>query len=203
MQPAFETETHEQQLKLSLTYLIYARCFYGQVDVIKAMVDTGEATGEVDEDVRHLLHQLRETPEEELTLQYENLFFIPGPYYVPPYVSVYLDDEEANGSTVHQLSGYYARFDFLDYARTTNLRHDHIGTVLMFAHYLIQMQLEQHEDAEDAKKMYQILLHEVIRPMYGVFEKKVSDQLVKGFYLDLVQGAHRFLSETSEIIEKD
>lgn len=198
MTMSITSSSEEERLTQSLTYLIYARCFYGQVDLLSQLIDTEEKADGVDEDIRQLLHQLVETPGEELKLQYDNLFFIPGPYYAPPYASVYLDqDKEDEEQLVHRLSDCYSRFGFLEYANQTGLRHDHIGTMLMFLHFLLQLSLEAEDmqSRQKAEAMYDSMLNEYLMPMYGHFEKKVSEQLMRGFYLDLVQSAHRTIAD--------
>lgn len=190
--------TQEERLIDSLQYLIYARCFHGQVELINDLIQTGETLEGMHEEMRELLHQLDVTPDDEVQMQYDNLFFIPGPFYAPPYVSVYLDHaREDQSAAVHSLSDCYDRFGFLDYANGTGMRHDHIGTVFMFLHYLLQRSVEAESETvrEEAAAMYEVMLEDYMRPMFGDFEKEVSTRMIRGFYRCLVQSAHRLIED--------
>ncbi|AOM84104.1 TorD/DmsD family molecular chaperone [Salisediminibacterium beveridgei] len=190
--------TQEERLMDSLQFLIYARCFHGQIELINDLIQTGETLEGMNEDVRELLHQLEVTPDDEVQMQYDNLFFIPGPCYAPPYVSFYLDlAKEGQNAAVHSLSGCYERFGFLDYAHGTGVRHDHIGTVFMFLHYLLQRSVEAESETirEEAEAMYEVMLEDYLRPMFGDFEKEVSTRMIRGFYRDLVQSAHLLIED--------
>ncbi|MCE7790830.1 molecular chaperone TorD family protein [Salipaludibacillus sp. CUR1] len=181
----------------SLLYLVFARVMYGETDFLINLVEEyNEGLAGLDESLLNVLHQVGTTPEEELAFQYDNLFFIPGSHYVPPFAGtfIYPDNQEGEEAFLQKLAALYEREGFMGYAEKKYLRHDHIGHLLMFLHFLLMKRentgLNEKEKIDSTMKD---LLEDVLGPAFGEFERRVSEQLKKGFYLDVIRQMHQFI----------
>ena len=181
----------------SYLYLLFAELFLGNGKKIKNLLAGEEIlsspseTGHVD-DLNKLIQSLQDVPERELKILYENLFLIPGAFYVPPYGAYYLyskNDDVSTSDFIAEIAKEYQAEGFLDYAEGMYLRLDHLGIMFMYLHFL----LEKDGDMVETEKKIRSFIESKINPWFGGFEKKVSTSLEYGFYLDLVRFIHQFL----------
>lgn len=181
----------------SYLYLLFAELFLGNGKKIKKILDGEEVSPSPSEDdhvddLGELIQSLQAVPERELKILYENLFLIPGAFYVPPYGAHYLyrkNDDISTSEFIEELSKEYQIEGFLAYAEGKYLRLDHLGIMFMYLHFL----LEKYGDTTEARKKMRRFLESKINPWFGAFEKKLSVSLEYGFYLDLVRYMHQFL----------
>ncbi|WP_280772274.1 TorD/DmsD family molecular chaperone [Salipaludibacillus daqingensis] len=180
-------------------YVLFAQVMYGETDVLKHLFKTqNESFQQLDEDVLRLFELLSKTKEEELQIQYDNLFFIPGSYYVPPYLGKYAceNDSEGEQQLLEKLAALYNSTGFITFAEKKYLRHDHLGHLLMFQHFLL---LQRKEVVEEEVHVIGTILRDVLEtilvPSFGKFEQKVSKSIKKGFYLDAVRLIHQFIDQ--------
>lgn len=90
---------------------MFVQVMYGETAVFKQLFKTKHGSfRQVDEGVYKVFAQLSTTKEDELDIQYDNLFFIPGSHYVPPYIGKYIceNDSEAEQRVSKALTkGFY------------------------------------------------------------------------------------------------
>jgi len=191
--------TSYSAVEKSFLYVLFAQVMYGDTAVLKQLFKTeGDIFQQVDEEVQSLFGQLEMTHEEELAIQYENLFYIPGSHYVPPYVGKYIyeNDPEGEQQLLENLAELYESTGFISYAEKKFLRHDHLGHLLMFQHFLL---VKRDEGIEIERQMIDTIVKDVVEtmlfPSFGKFEQKVSKALLKGFYLNAVQLIHQFVDQ--------
>lgn len=183
----------------SFLYVMFAQVMYGETAVFKQMFKTKlDSFKQVDESVYKVFAKLATTKEDELVIQYENLFFIPGSHYVPPYISKYIceNDSEAEQVLLGKLAELYETTGFISYADNKYLRHDHLGHLLMFQHFLL---VKRSDATGQEQQVIDGILDDIVKtmllPTFGKFEQRVSKVLTKGFYLDIVQLIHQFIDQ--------
>ncbi|UCZ52458.1 molecular chaperone TorD family protein [Bacillus shivajii] len=177
----------------SYMFLLFAHFFYGNFDHVKELLNR-DLPSIILEEIGPIITKSKNTSDEEFKVQYENLFYIPGPHYVPPYVASHLHDkhdDQSETAFLETLAKRYEKEGFLPFAEEKFLRIDHLGTLFMFQHFLLMKQMET-EDNIHSKNSTNIF-QEYVVPSYGTFEKKVSEQLEFGICLDFVQQIHKMM----------
>lgn len=191
--------TLEEQSNL---YLLFAHLFLGNVKKIKKIIEDVEilptpSGNEFIDELNDLMKNLKEVPTRELKILYENLFYIPGAFYVPPYGAQFLygkHDDVSTSQFLGELAFEYEREGYLQYANSTSHRVDHLGLMFMYLHFLLEKVDKNDEiEVERAKQKVTKFIRKKINPWFGEFEKNVSSSLQYGFYLDLVQYIHQLL----------
>lgn len=200
-------ELYPQANKFSLEeqsnlYLLFALLFFGEIKKVKNIVDTVDMTSSPSNDdfgneLNELMISLKEVPTRELKILYENLFYIPGPFYVPPYAAEFLyekNDDISTSQFLNDLAYEYEREGFYSYAKKMSYRMDHLGLMFMYLHFLLEKLIKNEaEDVDETMKKVKNFIHKKMNTWFGEFEKNVSSSLQYGFYLQLVQFIHQFL----------
>src|SRR5690554_6072825 len=141
----------------SYSYLLFAHLFMGNIKVLKGILDGEEISpsssqNEFQKDLSHLIQSLKEIPARELKILYENLFLIPGAFYVPPYGAHFLYGKNDDVSTTDFLENIALEYEtegYLNYAENTYLRLDHLGVIFMYLHFLLEKVDKSDRDSID------------------------------------------------------
>lgn len=178
-------------------YLFLAKVFLGEFSELAHAAQSVPIVLEGgDTDLALLIRHLKKTPLKELKLQYDNLLVVPGPYFVPPFEHYYrpaMTAEEVEQRIRHHYceSGYHFPVERLE-------RHDHIGCELAFMHFLITGELhflrqKQYAQAEQVRGIQRRFLSEHLLQWVALFEKRMSQTIVRGFMRDATSYMCRFI----------
>ncbi|MBB5171924.1 TorD/DmsD family molecular chaperone [Texcoconibacillus texcoconensis] len=188
----------------SFLYAAFARMLYGETEFLKELAEQDlEAFEQFDEKLIKLLKEAANVPEEELAFQYENLLYIPGHYYAPPFAAQYLykNDPEKEEQLLREIASWYEVSGFKSFVEASDFKNDHLGHLLMYQHYLLMIKAEAgEEEKQEIEQVLQRTLVDVLNPVFGQFEQKVSDKMKKGFYLDAIQYIHEFIDDEIQAV---
>lgn len=188
------------------TYTLLANLFLGKFEELKNSLNSAEIG--VRDELSQMLNQLKETPIEELKVQYDNLFVVPASFFVPPFASYHLtfQSEEDEEAYFMKLNHFYQTFDFsLPFDKFERV--DHIGYLLLFIAYINQATLDfieenDKENVDSSIHFQKTFLNENIQSWIGTLEKEVSLKLRRGLLLSALRYLHQFVEWDIEELEK-
>lgn len=126
---------------------------------------------------------------EEVEIWYDNHFFIPGDYFIPPYFSSYCSQKEGtveeSKKSLLCLIGHYEKMGFY-YPLENNLYPDHIGCLMVFICSIVQEQIKtaQSQDielSEELNALRQELLSEFLYPILSPLQKYAENRIKHPF----------------------
>lgn len=191
------------------TYTLLANIFLGNFAELQKNLPLAsfENVGEVS-DLTQIVKQLKETPINELKVQYDNLFVVPASFFVPPFSAYHLSfrDEEDEEEYFMGIKHYYQTFDFsLPFENFERV--DHIGYLLAFIAYVNQATFALLEE-NDVENTYQAVhfqkefLTNHLQSWIGALEKEVSLKMNRGLMLSTVRYLHQFVDWDIEELSK-
>lgn len=191
------------------TYTLLANIFLGKFDEVQTTLSVvpSERLGKVD-DLTQIVKQLKETPIDELKVQYDNLFVVPASLFVPPFSAYHLSfkDEEAKEEYFMEINHYYQTFDFsLPFEKFERV--DHIGYLLAFTAYVNQTTLALLEENDEENTHHSVdfqkkFLTNHLQSWIGDLEKEVSLKMNRGLILNTVRYLHQFVEWDIEELAK-
>jgi TorA maturation chaperone TorD len=132
---------------------------------------------------------------EEVEIWYDNHFFIPGDYFIPPYFSSYSSQKggevEESKQSLLCLIGHYEKMGFY-YPLENNLYPDHLGCLMVFISSILQEQIKAAQSLdselfEELNAFRQELLSEfispILQPLQKYAENRVKHQFIKEFLI--------------------
>ncbi|GEL06954.1 molecular chaperone TorD family protein [Salisediminibacterium halotolerans] len=185
----------DARLKKSGIYLLAAKLMYGETAEVKHLLLTHESMlNNLDDESVQLFAELLNTDDEELTVQYENLFYIPGRYYVPPYMTVYPETGDDHPVFKADHTVWFREAGIDSWTALRDERSDHLGHFLMLLH-------KDFLEAENTSTSNKVIAY--LHQAFGLFEKQVSEVITRGFYLDVVRYLHQLIDEEKRERELD
>lgn len=129
---------------------------------------------------------------EQVSLWYENYFYIPGDYFVAPYYSSYLSNGETDESRKHSLLGLlgmYEKYGFY-FPLEKGYFPDHIGCMTAFVSSAIQEQIKalEQSDKKTTEEMFQVeaeirahYIEPTLSSIQVLSEEKIDHPFFKSF----------------------
>lgn len=182
----------------SRVYGLLARLLLGEWESLteRFQAEAGERAG--DTALGQILQGLARVDPFELKVEHDNLFVVPGKYYVPPFERYYLKE---GSDTVDKI---YEPVQF-SYPLQRGELPDHLGCELAFMQSLVLAENGASKDGNtEAAQMWSRLqndfLHKHLSAWIGDVCRAVSEKAPGGFYADVLHFAAEFVqSETTEL----
>lgn len=182
MQPTIE-ETYG---KLVLTQL-FTHVWFGDWDEYEKAIE------QLPEELIQAFPFHKHYDREETSLWHENYFSIPGPYFVPPYLSSYTEKTEGEQEKVKQdllyLIGAFDKVGFY-YPLEKEEFPDHIGSLTAFIAAAAKKEVEAAKDNDSElfqqmnelqQEIYESYLKIAIREMWNHYSEHIQDPFFKEF----------------------
>lgn len=140
---------------------------------------------------------------EEVEIWYDNHFFIPGSFFIPPYFSSYYSQNKGaadeSKTSLLCLIGHYEEMGFY-YPLENNLYPDHLGCLMVFISSILQEQIKavQDLDQELFAKLHALkneivmeYLYPILQPLQKYAENRVKHPFIKEFLNYFCQAAEK------------
>lgn len=174
----------------SSVYGLLARFLLGEWEQIKlSLTERPPDWKQIPNELRGILERLARTSSFAMKVEYDNLFVVPGKYYVPPFERVYQDAEAVE--QIYQQTGF-------TFPALREEASDHLGCEMAFMQALI---LEQQAAAEKGQSelvehwtgMQQQFLNEHLSKWIGKVRDRVETMEPDGLYVQVLSFAEEFV----------
>lgn len=186
---------HELKGK-QFVYGLFSAILLGQVERYDQVMR------ELPVDIRKQFPFYQDFEKEKVTAAYDNLFVVPGDYYIPPYYSSYAGlyyDNELDLNENHLcLIGLFERFGFYDPIEQEQLP-DHIAMFFSFMQASLALEVKAWTDddeelAKQAQQLQKRFLNEFLHPWASVLLSQVQKQEISPFFRKIGGFAQEYLS---------
>lgn len=174
---------HELKGK-QFVYGIFSALLLGQVERYRQVMEN------LPVDIRRQFPFHQDFEEEKVAAAYDNLFVVPGDYYIPPYYSSYAGQYKDNELEIREhllcLIGLFERFGFY-YPIEQEQLPDHIAMFFSFMQASLALEEKAWTDNDEklagqAQQLQKRFLDEFLHPWVPVLLSQVQKQEISPFF---------------------
>lgn len=190
------TETIDELKGKQFVYGLFSAILLGQFQRYRQMME------ELPEEMRAQFPFHQHYDEEEVSLAYDNLFVIPGEFYIPPYYSSYAGSYNDNELEIREnhlcLIGLFERFGFYDPIEQEQLP-NHIAMFFSFMQASLALEVKAWTDNDEelagqAQQLQKRFLDEFLHPWVPMLLSQVQKQEISLFFQKWGNFAQEYLS---------